>query len=283
MHARGVDINYELHSPPASASRPTLVLIHGFGASLDTWHDVMPRLTEMYPILRLDLKGFGRSGRPRDDRYSIDEHAEIVVSVVSAESLPRVVLVGHSYGGAVACLACVKLRERQGPRVSGLVLIDSASYQQRLPFYVSSLANPLTRWAAERTTPEWRARFVLRHLFVNKRRVDAARVERYARGLGMPGSDYAASKIAEQILPADFAEVTRIIQSLDVPTQIIWGSRDNAVPVAFARRLHHDIRGSKLAIIPDVGHMPHEECPEEVLRILLPFLDSLPSGSTFTV
>jgi pimeloyl-ACP methyl ester carboxylesterase len=66
--------------------------------------------------------------------------------------------------------------------------------------------------------------------------------------------------------------VTRIIQSIDVPTLILWGERDRAVPVEFAHRLHKDIRGSQLEILPNAGHIPHEECPERVLAVLAPFL-----------
>jgi pimeloyl-ACP methyl ester carboxylesterase len=271
-----VDINYEISGgPPAGSDRPALVLIHGFGATLQTWDDVLPGLEPGYAVLRIDLKGFGRSGRPRDDRYSLDEQAEIVSELVTREPLPRIVLVGHSYGGAVAILTWLKLRDRDGPRVSGLVLIDSASYEQRLPFFISLYRSALTRWAVPLTPPSMRARFVLEHLFVDRRRVDRDRVERYASGMRMRGSHQASRKVANQILPADFADVTRIIRSVDVPTLIIWGERDRAVPLGFARRLREDIRGSALTVLPNVGHMPQEECPEQVLAVLEPFLGGL--------
>lgn len=254
--------------PPAGEGQPTLVLIHGFGATLQTWDDVLPALEATHPILRLDLKGFGQSGRPEDGRYSVADQADIVADLVTLEGLSPVVLVGHSYGGAVAILAARAL----GDRATGLVLIDAASYRQRLPFFITCYRHAATKWVTARTPPAWRSWFVLTYLFVNRRRVTAERVERYARAMRVPGADDSSASIAEQIRAADFAEVTRAILELRVPTQIIWGDRDGAVPLRFAHRLHGDIPGSRLAILNACGHMPHEERPDDTLAVVEPFL-----------
>lgn len=265
---RGTDVHYETSRPPVDRGQPTMVLIHGFGATLQTWDDVLPRLEAAHPILRMDLKGFGLSGRPRDDAYSVDEQAELVAELVRREAAADVVIVGHSYGGAVAVLACAKL----GPRVRSLVLIDAASYRQRLPFYVEGYRHALTRWGVSIASAPFRSRFVLRRLFVDKTRVSDERVERYAANMRMPGADRAAALVAGQIDAPAFAAVTKAIRETRVPTLIIWGDRDRAVPVAFAHRLHADIPGSHLAILAACGHLPHEERPEETLGILEPFL-----------
>lgn len=160
----------------------------------------------------------------------------------------------------------------------GLILIDSASYRQRLPFFVSGLRNPIVRWLSHHLgTATSRSRFVLNSLFADRSLVDAEMVERYAFPLRIGGSGYGCAQTALQILPESFDDVTATLRSIDVPTQIIWGDRDRAVPVAFARRLHDDIRGSRLAVLPGVGHMPHEERPAEALRVIAAFLGSLPA------
>ena len=122
----------------------------------------------------------------------------------------------------------------------------------------------------------WGSRFVLRSLFADKTLVDAALVERYAFPRRIPGANASEAQTARQILPANFDAVTKAIRSLDVPTQIIWGERDNAVPAAFAARLHGDIRGSRVDILPGVGHMPQEERPAEVVRIIDAFTATIP-------
>jgi pimeloyl-ACP methyl ester carboxylesterase len=282
VRVRGVDINVEAEGG-GRGDRPTLLMIHGFGASLRTWDPIVPAFGDDYPVVRADLKGFGLSGHPRDGRYSIDENANIVAELVATMRLRRLVLIGHSYGGAVAVMAAASLRSaaaRQSgmgepARLEALVLLDAASYEQRLPFFVEVHRHGLTRWLGLLVPIDAGSRFVLRALVAQKSRVDPAMIERYAFPRRIPGARYSEVQTALQILPASFAAVTRAIQSIDVPTQIIWGDRDPAVPPAFAWRLHDDIPGSRVEVLADVGHLPHEERPDEVIRILSTFLDGL--------
>lgn len=273
---REVDINYETNIGNSSPGGLTLLLVHGFGASMQSWNDVIPLLSPHHALARLDLRGFGFSGHPRDNRYSLDEQAEIVAAFIDRLRLQRVVLVGHSYGGSVACSAFRKLRERTSGRVVGLVLIDSASYPQKLPSYVSNLRNPLTRFIANTfTTSTWRARYVLKRLFVDKSRIDRERVERYAFFMRVPGAEYSFGEVAEHLALPDAQEVSLTLKSIDVPTLIVWGEKDAAVPLEFARRLHQDVPGSSLEVLPDVGHVPHEERPRQTADVLLRFLSTL--------
>ena len=272
----GVDINYETHCPDGGASGPTLFMIHGFGASLRTWDRIVPDLARTHPIVAMDLKGFGLSGHPTDGRYSIDHNADLAAALIDHLHLSRLVLVGHSYGGAVASVLAIKLRPRSDVKVEGLVLIDAASYEQRLPFFVDVYRYRVLRWLSRYVPITWGSRFVLRSLFADKTLVDAALVERYAFPRRIPGANASEAQTALQILPANFDAVTKAIRSLDVPTQIIWGERDNAVPAAFAARLHGDIRGSRVDILPGVGHMPQEERPAEVVRIIDAFTATIP-------
>ena len=59
-----------------------------------------------------------------------------------------------------------------------------------------------------------------------------------------------------------------------MPTLLVWGDRDAAVLPASAAQVQRAIRGSKLVMMPGVGHLPYEEAPEEFNRVLLEFLSS---------
>jgi pimeloyl-ACP methyl ester carboxylesterase len=273
VEIRGVPIHFR-EEGTGHRRGPSLLLIHGFGASLETWFDITPILARELRVVRLDLRGFGLSGKPKDRAYSPDEQAEIVAEFIEKSINGPVVVAGHSYGGGVAVLTYLKLRERQlGDRVAGLVLIDAASYSQALPFFVAQLRNPLTRFVAENlTTSEWRTRHVLEKLFMDKSRVDEARVERYARFLRLPGANHAIAEVAEQVVPPNLSELSDSLKTIRVPTLVIWGEKDPAIPVAFAHRLARDIGGARLVIIPDVGHIPHEEQPAATAEAILGFM-----------
>ena len=75
-----------------------IVLIHGFGASLDTWRYLEDGLKNEYRVVSLDLKGHGYSDRPLDDRYSLQDHAAVVLGLMDHLNLKNVVLAGNSLG-----------------------------------------------------------------------------------------------------------------------------------------------------------------------------------------
>lgn len=258
----------------SSVSRPTLVLLHGFGASSATWLDIDETLAAAMPVVEIDLKGFGYSDRPRDGDYAIESQAEIVLEVLKQLGLQRVILCGHSYGGGVALLTYFLRKDRaSGPAVEKLVLIGAASYKQRLPFFMAALANPVARLAAfGLMSPRARARFILNRIMRAPDAVTDERVSRYAFFFSLPGSNYALTMAARQIFPRDQASLVSRLREIDVPVSIIWGDRDPVIPPAFARRLQNDVRHATLHMLPHTGHVPHEELPQDVLQVLMPML-----------
>src|SRR3970040_1651540 len=80
---------------------PPLLLIHGFGASTYTWRYVAPELAQTHRVIAVDLKGFGQSDKPFDERYSVFDQAELLKQLIIDNKLRDLALVGHSYGGGV--------------------------------------------------------------------------------------------------------------------------------------------------------------------------------------
>ena len=102
-----ISINFDVSGEGA---RP-LLLLHGFGASMESWNDILPDLARMFRVYRLDLKGHGLSSKPRDGAYSISEQARIVAAFIREYKLSNVTLIGHSYGGSVALMTYVGFAE----------------------------------------------------------------------------------------------------------------------------------------------------------------------------
>src|SRR4051812_43414873 len=109
ISANGLTVSYEYLGDSAT-SAPVLVLLHGFGGSLESWSDVLPLIVPRHAVLRMDLKGFGLTDKPRDREYAAVDQAKIVVGVIRALGIQRPVLVGHSFGGSVAFATYLQLR-----------------------------------------------------------------------------------------------------------------------------------------------------------------------------
>ncbi|MDP3581892.1 MAG: alpha/beta hydrolase, partial [Ignavibacteria bacterium] len=117
-----IEINYEM----IGYGRKKIVFVHGFGTSLHTWDDIK----ELFPkdeftLYLLDMKGFGNSSKPEDDRYSIQEQANIAAGFIRKINSKSVYLIGHSYGGGVALHTDILLAKDKSKKwIYKLVLID---------------------------------------------------------------------------------------------------------------------------------------------------------------
>ena len=88
-----------------------LLMLHGFGASKSTWFDVRTQLSKTYRLIMPDLKGFGESSKPADDRYGIPDQASIICALIRDLDLKDFTIMGHSYGGSVALLTYLLLKD----------------------------------------------------------------------------------------------------------------------------------------------------------------------------
>jgi pimeloyl-ACP methyl ester carboxylesterase len=277
IEAAGARIAYELSGDTGSA-RPTVVLLHGFGAALESWSDIQPMIAAEFPVLRIDLKGFGMSEKPRDGRYAAVDQAEVVAGVLRGLGLKKVVVVGHSFGGAVTFATYLRLRAEKDDRIVALAFIDPGVYDQPLPFFISTLRSEFTRWLMYTfTTADWRAETVLRRVYAHDSVMTPERVRRYAKYMDLPGAHYAFEQTAEQIVPPNAAELEARLKTIAVPTLAIWGGDDTIVPLRYARRFRADVPGVEFHVLPETGHAPQEERPAETARLLLEFLRKLPS------
>lgn len=264
-----ISINFEV----CGKRKQTILLLHGYGASLESWRDVEPFLSKSFTLYILDLKGFGLSSKPDDAAYSIDNQAEIVVSFIKHHELRDFILGGHSYGGGVALVTYFKLQDiKHAARVKALILIDSAGYLQKFPFFISVLRFPVLNCVILKFVPAYlRARYTLERIFYDKSTVTKERVHRYARFFDLPGSHNSFIEVAKQIVPDNPDSIIQRIPNIKIPTLVLWGHNDPVIPIEHAHRFHQEIVNSKLEVIQQCGHVPHEEKPEQVASSIIQF------------
>ena len=250
-----------------------IVLLHGFGASTASWERVQTLLSGEFRTVAIDLNGFGWTERVYDERaYTLDGQIDLVSRVLDVLAIPGAHVVGHSYGGGIAQW----LATRQPERVRSLVLVDSTS-----PVYAHArrkraaafppLADPFLRLVALKPSYVRRG---LEGSFHDQRLVTDELVKKYLDPLKVEGTLFAYRALSK---PNDSDPASFDPSTIRQPILAIWGEYDSKIPVDTARRATAAIRNLRFVVIPDVGHNPHEENPDETAAAILEFLPTVPS------
>jgi pimeloyl-ACP methyl ester carboxylesterase len=266
-----------IHFRDRGAGKP-IVFIHGFGASLDTWRSLEDGLKNDYRIISLDLKGHGYSERPLDDRYSLQDHAAVVLGLMDHLKLENAVLVGNSLGCAIALIAALKAPRESSAKVAAMVLIAGSLDGDNLPFYLRLLRLPMIASVAVKLTPAtFGTRLILRRAYYDDDKVTDSLVELYAKYQRIPGTEHALITTARQMIPPDSSGLREALKKLEVPTLNIIGKHDQIISRESSEGMCQILPRCKDVTIDEAGHVPHEEKPEEVISLLNDFLAKVSS------
>jgi pimeloyl-ACP methyl ester carboxylesterase len=262
---------------------PVLLLLHGIAGSSRTWREVMPLLSTRFTVIAPDLIGHGDSAKPVGD-YSLGAQASGLRDLLALLGVERATIVGQSFGGGVA----MQLAYQHPELCERLVLVDSGGLGRE----VSWLLRLLTLPGAEYAMPVLFPRFVresgnsvARFLFDRGIRADrVAEMWRAYSSLTEAANRRAFIGTMRSVIDPGGQTVSamdRLYLAGHLPTLIVWGARDEIIPVSHARAAHEAIPGSRLEVMEGVGHFPHVEQPLRFTRVLTDFMDTTePSAST---
>lgn len=257
-----------VHIEQAGQGEP-VILIHGFGGSTYTWRKVLPGLAESYRAIAIDLNGFGYTQRPRDlESYTREGQGKLVLDVMDALGIERAHFAGHSYGGGIT----LWIASRYPERVRSMVLVDSSA-----PTYANDRRSRAA--ALKPATSLFLRSFALRPANVRKSllrsfyddsRVTPELVRAYYERLSIEGATDAYYGLTAP-LPSSADRVE--LETIDVPALVVWGENDAVISAAAGKRAADRMPRARFVAIPETGHIPMEESPEELLRIMVPFLE----------
>ena len=270
-HSCFVDVDgIRVHYQEAGDERaPAMVLIHGFASSTLVWSRVFLKLAAAgYRVIAPDMLGYGYSAKPRNGEYTIAGQAKLLVRLLDRLGIPRALLVGSSYGGAVAATCALDYPDR----VEKLILVGAVNNNRPLEFRLMRLfgsrvfgdvVSPLL--IGSRRLLRRRMKQVYdRHSWVlDERRVDARHLPLRAAGT--------QRAIIRTVRAWDAERISRDAHLIKQPTLLLWGENDTEIPLADGERLHDEIRGSRLVVFLDCGHIPHEEYPEAFTNVVTGF------------
>jgi pimeloyl-ACP methyl ester carboxylesterase len=250
-----------------------VIALHGFAETSYTWRPLVGPISAQNELYLFDLKGHGRSPKPRDDRYAPEDQAALVHEFIVRENLTNVTLMGHSMGGGIALLLAARLIAERPDRLASLVLVASVSYPQSVTaipriFGVGMLAEA----ALHMLPPDLVVRTALRGAYYDSAKMTEAEVEAYKVNLADHDGIHAMVTVARHVIPHDIEPALARIDASGVPALLVWGRQDHYVPLSAARRLHARLKHSRLWALDECGHIPHAECTERVAPAVGAFL-----------
>lgn len=230
----------------------TLLLLHGFAASSDTWDGWMARLSPHYHVIAVDVAPFGVTGPLPGRTMSTAELQNFMDALVEKLGLESFYLGGNSLGGYISWNYALRHPEK----VKKLILVDSAGYPMEAPLPVKLMRTPVLRDITAHFSPYFIVQQSVRDVYGHPENVTAAQVQRYHDMMRREGSRPAVSDLVSSL---DFNPAG--LKQLKVPTLILWGARDKWIPPAHAALFQRDIAGSQLIMYEELGHIPMEEDP----------------------
>ncbi|MGH2684356.1 MAG: alpha/beta fold hydrolase, partial [Actinomycetota bacterium] len=248
---------------------PPIVLLHGLAATKLSYLPLLPALAKRYRVIVPDLPGHGESTKRRGS-YSPPAFARTVLALMDQLSVERAAVIGNSMGGRIA----LEVAAEAPDRVEALVLLDPAAAGLPFPLYARLLG--LLPIGVGAVPVPWRKRLVvagIRQLFADP--------DRLPRNAYLAGADefiriYRSGRARVALLSAmrglmsdepeafwDRAAAT------EARTLILWGQKDRLVPVRLGRQLARRMPDAELVVLPNVGHVPQFEVPEQTRELVL--------------
>ncbi|MBL4634370.1 MAG: alpha/beta hydrolase [Kofleriaceae bacterium] len=243
---------------------PAIVLIHGFGSSLEIWHKVVPELSSNHRVVAIDLKGFGWSSRP-EGNYSPTEQGRLVLALMSQLGIEKADVVGHSWGASVALALALQAPKR----VHRIALYGAWIYEEQLP--------PFFLWARAWGVGEFlfsafygeRMEDQVAHAYYDPSSIPQERIEAIKELFSRPGTKAAAlTAVRDQ----RYDKIQKRYKTLSHPTLLLWGREDQVARLHFGERLRSDIPNARLKVYPRCGHLPMIEAAASSTRDLVEFL-----------
>lgn len=259
----------------AGEGSPALVLLHGYAASVFTWHEVFEPLSRLGTVIAFDRPAHGLTSRPLpaewtgSNPYSLEAQAELTAALLDHFEIDRAILIGHSAGGTVAVQTALCHPER----IESLILVAPAVFRDLPPpawlrsIFALSVMDRCGPWLARRIAG-------FGDLIMNRAWHDPSRItpeirEGYRQAFAVRGWGRGMLELARANRTI---ELDSHVSRLRMPVLVVTGDDDHVVPVRQSERLARELPKAKLEVMPDCGHIPPEEKPEQFLAIVTQFI-----------
>ena len=267
--------NIMVHYKETGEGKTTFILLHGFGASVYSWREVMDDFATYGRVIAYDRPAFGLTERPMpetwtENPYGMGANVELLRGLMDALGVEKAVLVGNSAGGGVSVAFALTYPDR----VDKLVLADPGVGGGRGPKF-PEWALPLMRTPQMRHIGPLMVRDIaetgndtILRAWSDPTKVTDEIFAGYRKPLQVKNWDRA---LYELTFAPPYPELRPLLPNLTVPTFIIAGEDDRLIRSWYFEAISQEIP-AHLVLLPGCGHVPHEECPDAFMREVVKFL-----------
>lgn len=246
---------------------PAVLLLHGFGSSLQTWEPWAQMLDDEFRVVRLDLPGSGLSPPDPGGVYTDQRTIDVLVALLDRLNISKVDVIGNSIGGRIAWRFAVAHPER----VERLVLISPDGFASPGFDYGKPPAIPSVVGLMRYVLPKALLRMNLKPAYGNPDALTEETVTRYHDLMLAPGSRAA---VLERMRQSVLEKPEPLLQTIHAPVLLVWGVKDAMIPIANAADYTRNLPDSRLVTFPNLGHVPQEEAPAESIVPVRAFLEA---------
>ncbi len=239
-----------------------VLFIHGLGSSADVWLNIPDIMSSDFHVISIDLPGFGISDKPQMD-YTLEKFTEILTNFINQIGINngKISIVGHSLGGYIAAEIAIKNKHL----IEKLVLIDSSGMLEEptplLEKYFEASMNP----------SEDSVKKVFEEMLADPTKISSKIVKIFISRMNLPNSKNAFQSTLENSANTQIG-LPRLKLIDDIPTLILWGEKDSAIPLVHSQKFKDALKNSQISIISNTGHAPFVEKPNLVCKMLQKFL-----------
>lgn len=232
-------------------SLKTILILHGWGGSSDSWKKVIQILSNNFKVICPDLPGFGKSDFPTKP-FTLDDYVNWLSLFSQKLNLSKFFLLGHSFGGRIA----IKFSILNPQKIEKLILVNSAgiesykTFPTRIAFFFAKVGNFLFSKKC----------FVQFKNFFSQIFYFLFRIQDYAKAKGVM-RETMKNIVSEDLLSQ--------LSKISCDTLIVWGKKDKILPLKYAFLFKEKIPNSQLIFLQNTGHSPHLEVPEKLSQVLL--------------
>lgn len=247
----GININYE-----QKGSGDLIVLLHGWGANITLFENLINLLSKKYTVVAMDMPGFGKSQEP-PSAWCVDDYVQFIIDFLADYKAEKIIFLGHSFGGRVTIKMCN--RKDLPFKVDKAILVDSAGI---LP--------PKSNKKSFRTYYYKLGKAILSNVLVRKIFPNA--LESFRKKMG--SADYAAaSPLMRQVLVKVVNEdLEPLLTGIKCSTLLVWGVNDTATPLSDGEKMEKLIPDAGLVKLENAGHYSFLEQQFLFNRVMCSFL-----------